>query len=349
MINRVGSIERFSPSDRSNPSDAVDLNFSRYLAEQQENFAAKSTNGIPNYAFSLDAQLRQKIAKVRPVRDLAHALTAMAAPLYKQHYLFNGVAVGPSQYPSVHRMGEVCARQLGIAPPQILIFHSDQMNAFAVATDDVEPVIVLNSRLVEVMEPNELKFIIGHECGHIHNLHSVYNLAGELIANTATRAALTQTVKAGIAAKLITAANFTIVTQLLTGVVSEGLRLYFQNWSRCAEITCDRAGLICCGDLHDAQYALAKLMIGGIDKLGEFNLDAYVRQLGAVNLGNRINELQSTHPLVPRRIQALDIFAKSEGLRDWRPDMQQEDALISRADADNRCSQLVNVFTKELK
>lgn len=335
--------------ERFNPTDAIELNFNRYLAEQEENFAQRSTNSIPSYAFALDAQLRQKIAKVRPVRDLARAMTAMWAPLYKQQNLFNGVAVGPNQYPSIHRMGEECARRLGIAPPQIFIVHSMVMNAFAIATDDVEPVIVLHSRLVEVMEPNELKFIIGHECGHIHNLHSVYNLAGEMVANTATQVLIDQMAKAGIAARLISTSSYGMVVQLLTGVVSEGLRLYLQNWSRCAEITCDRAGLICCGDLRDAQYALAKIKIGGLEKLEGFSIEAYVRQLGSVNMIERLNEINSSHPLLPRRIQALDIFSNSESLREWRPDMQLDGTPISHADADNRCSQLISVFTKDLK
>jgi len=337
--------------ERYNPTDSIELNFGRYVVEQEETFTVRSTNGIPSYAFTLDAQLRQKIAKVRPVRDLARALTALSAPVIKQKSLFDGVAVGPGQYPSVHRSAEECARRLGIAPPQIFIVHSLEMNAFAIATDDIEPVIILNSRLVEVMEPNELKFIIGHECGHIHNLHSVYNLAGEMISNSASRVVLDKTVKAGIAAKLIMVANYTIVVQLLSGVVSEGLRLFFQNWSRCAEITCDRAGLICCGDVRDSQYALAKLKIGGLDHLEGFSIDEYVRQLGSVNQFERINELVASHPLLPRRIQALDIFAHSEALYEWRPDMLSSKDMppISRTDADNRCSHLMNVFTKDLK
>ncbi len=336
--------------ERYNPTDSIELNFGRYVAEQDESFSARSTNGIPSYAFALDAQLRQKIAKVRPVRDLARALSAMFAPLVKQQSFFNGVAVGPGQYPDIHRMGEECARRLGIATPQIFIIESMDINAFAIATDDIEPVVILNSRLVEVMKPNEVKFIIGHECGHIHNLHRVYNIAGELIANSATRVVLDQTVKAGIAASVITVANYTLVVQLLSGVVSQGLRLFFQNWSRCAEITCDRAGLICCGDLRDAQYALARLKIGGLDKLEGFSINEYVRQLGSVNQFERLHEITSSHPLLPRRIQALEIFADSEAHYEWRPDISppEDRPIISRTDADNRCSQLISVFTKDL-
>lgn len=38
--------------------------------------------------------------------------------------------------------------------------------------------------------------------------------------------------------------------------------LALQSWSRRAEITCDRAGLICARDLDVAQAALLKVAIG---------------------------------------------------------------------------------------
>lgn len=333
-----------------NPTEAVELNFARYLSDQEQVQAARSENGIPNYAFALDAQLRQKIARIRLVRDLAQAITSLSAPLRKQRNLLSGVAVQPDQYPEVYKMGEECARILGIGIPQIFIIQSHEINALAYATDDVEPVIVINTAMIEVMEPNELKFVIGHECGHIHNLHSVYNVAADMITNPASQEFIRHIVRAGVAARLITSmAQLTTVTRLIHGVVAEGMRLFFLNWSRCAEISCDRAGLICCGNLRDAQHALAKLKVGGIDKLKGFNVDAYLRQISATTSYERLNELNTTHPLIPRRIEALRIFSTCETLYDWRPEMRGTAATISRIEVDNRCEQLINVFTKDLK
>ena len=334
----------------ANPTERIELNFSRYLAAQEQLHATRTESGIPTYAFSLDAQLRQKIAKVRLVRDLAQALTSLSAPLRKQQNLLSGIAVQPDQYPQVYAMGEECARILGIGVPQIFIMRSEQINALAYATDDVEPVIVINTALIEVMELNELKFIIGHECGHIHNLHSVYNVAADMIANPASDQFVRQMVRAGMAARLISSMiPLEMITRLIHGVVAEGLRLFFLNWSRCAEITCDRAGLICCGNLHDAQYALAKLKIGGLDALAGFNIDAYLRQISATSTVQRLSEINTTHPLIPRRIEALRVFNTCETLYDWRPEMRGMEASISRIEADKRCEQLINVFTKDLR
>src|SRR5262249_2734608 len=122
---------------------------------------------------------------------------------------------------------------------------------------------VLHSSLVEVCTEAELKFIIGHECGHIHNLHSVYNNLGVTLSNTAL-AAIADKIPGGRAA---------------LSLIAGGLGLFLNSWSRCAEASCDRAGLICCGDLDTGRYALAKLASGGGQALRDINIDEYVKQL----------------------------------------------------------------------
>jgi Zn-dependent protease with chaperone function len=328
-------------SDLQNPTHQVDLDFASYVIERERAFAERSANGVPDYAFSLDEQLRRKIAMVRPVRDLAHAMTAIWAPETRQQYLLAGVAVGPRQYPEIHAIGETCARRLGIGVPQIFIYHAGEANGFTIATDDREPVIVLTSELVSILEPLELQFVIGHECGHIHNLHGVYNVAAEMIANPLMHTLLQQVAKAGMALKLIQTAGH---LQLLANAVQGGLRLFFLHWSRCAEITCDRAGLICCGDLRAAQLALVKLITGDASRLQGFNIDEYVGQLRRSGGPAHFSELFADHPLIPRRVEALSWFATCETLYGWRPELRSTGETLSKAEVDRRCEQIVNVF-----
>ena len=35
---------------------------------------------------------------------------------------------------------------------------------------------MIHSSLYERLTPGELKTVIGHECGHIHNMHGVYSI-----------------------------------------------------------------------------------------------------------------------------------------------------------------------------
>jgi hypothetical protein len=117
------------------------------------------------------------------------------------------------------------------------------------------------------------------------------------------------------------------------------------NWSRAAEITCDRAGLICCGDLDTAQRSLATLMTGGVAALRGINIDEYVRQLNQVRSSPlRLLELFQTHPLIPKRLEALRLFAECDVFFDWRTDLERPTDLRSREDVDAACARLLGVL-----
>lgn len=240
-------------------------------------------------------------------------------------------------------MGEDCARLLGIGVPQIFIYHDPHYRAFTIATDDIEPIIVITSSLVDVLKEDELRFVIGHECGHIHNLHGVYNTAAELIANPILHTMFEQLRSAGVALRLIQTMG---QVQLLFNALQGALHMFFQHWSRCAEITSDRAGLICCGDLSAAQHALARIVIGDV-KYDGFNIDEFVQQLNKTSRALRAyDELASTHPLIPRRIAALRHFNECETLFGWRPEMRRAEAVRSQKDVDAACAEIVNVFSQ---
>jgi len=204
----------------TNPTAVIDLNFKHYLQSREGELSSHLVGGIPDYAFSLDQELRQQIMAMGPVREIAKTRVSLAVPLYKQIQQMQGVAVGSQQYPEIYGMGEDCARRLGIGIPQIFVYYSPVLNAYTIATDDVAPMIVLSSALVEAFEPEELKFVIGHECGHIHNLHGVYNTLVELMTNSLAAVILESMPGVG-ALKL---------------VIQGGLLLFFMRWSRCAEV-----------------------------------------------------------------------------------------------------------------
>ncbi|MCA9645096.1 MAG: M48 family metallopeptidase, partial [Myxococcales bacterium] len=86
-----------------------------------------------------------------------------------------------------------------------------------------------------------------------------------------------------------------------------------QAWSRRAEITCDRAALLCCQDLDVATRALAKLALGSKKLYEELDVEVFLEQYGEMqgNVG-RISEIFSSHPWLPKRVLALRKFAGSD-------------------------------------
>ena len=313
----------------NNPTTNIDLYFNNYLQVREREIDSRLVGGIPNYSFSWDYKLRQQLAALSPVRQIAKSLVSMATPIWRQIHQMEAVAVGTQQYPEIHAMGEECARRLGIGVPQIFITSSPIINAYTMASDDVEPVVVLSSAIVEALTLEELKFVIGHECGHIHNLHGAYNTVAWLITDKM--------------AKVVD--SIPGLGLLLWPLIVGGSGLFFKRWSRCAEITCDRAGLICCGDLHTAQMALAKLATGEVNKLGKINLEEYIKQISQVQATPiSLLELNRSHPLTHKRIEALNLFAKCDVLSTWREEMAIDNPL-RRSKIDRRCEQFIKVLS----
>lgn len=324
------------PRPRGNPTDSIDLNFAEYVDRRQRQLAAHAPGEVADYSFAMDGTLRRQIAAIGPVRSIAQVFVSTSSPLARQHYTMYGVAVGPKILPHIHAMGEDCARRLGIGVPQIFVLNQGNPNAFTLATNDTEPVIVLTSSLVSQLTPDELKFVIGHECGHVHNLHGVYNTAVVMLVNPAARVLFQQLVSFGTTIDMV---------KMLAGVLQESLRLFMLRWSRCAEITCDRAGLICCGDLRTAEQALLKLVIGGDKALSGIDVDEYLKQLKQIRAAPiSLQEYRQTHPLIAKRIEALRVFADCAVLHEWRPEMKTEIAPLTRDEADRRCEEIIGIL-----
>ncbi|MBO3457261.1 M48 family metallopeptidase [Aetokthonos hydrillicola Thurmond2011] len=314
----------------NNPTASIDLNFRHYLEVRDRQLSTHLVGGIPDYSFSLDQKLRQKLTAMAPVRAMAQALVSWSVPIVHQLHLMESIAVGPQQYPNIYALGEDCSRRLGIGVPQIFIQSSAESDAYTFATDDITPVIVLSSHIAESFTVEELQFVIGHECGHIHNLHGVYNTICEIMTNQLAEGILEAVPKQGA----------------LNLFIKSGLTIFFKRWSRYAEITCDRAGLICCGDVNTAETTFVKLIMGSGKLLEKINIDAYREQISKnPSAPIQLLELFNTHPLIPKRINALRLFAECDIFHSWRPEAQTSN-VRTKQETDNLCEQVVRVIPK---
>ena len=319
--------------DTSNPTRAIDLDFSRHVAQRKEQLAGSLVRGAPNYSYATDRRLQQEISSVRAARSLAQFVATRYKNWIEQIYYLRAIAVSPRQYPEIHEMAEQCATRLGIGIPQLFIVADGTLNAFTVAGDDLATVVVLTSGLVDALEDDELLFVIGHESGHIHNRHGVYNTAVELFANP-----LVGKLAAGVSGSL------GLPVGLVKVAAQAGMQLWMRRWSRCAEVTCDRAGLICSGDVAAAQGALVKLVTGGVTRLEDLNLEEYLRQYERVESRSlRIMEAFETHPLIPKRLQAVQAFANCEIFLEWRPKLAPSSEVRSLHETDELCNRILEI------
>jgi Zn-dependent protease with chaperone function len=262
----------------------MSIDFGDYITQRKRGVA--SERGGDHYAFSLDLKLLRTMRTFKPIELAVASSVRLGKGVLAGDLLGTAIKVGPNQYPRVHEIVKSCSETLGIPMPQVFIQgRIDSINAMTMGTDK-ESVIVIHSVTVDHLDDDELKFVIGHECGHIQNGHVVY---------------------------LTTLRILTQVASMFLGWFVQPALIALQSWSRAAEITCDRAGLLCSGDEQVAQRAFLKLVTGSKKLYGELNVEQYLDQLreGREGLG-RAAELTKSHPYIPKRIEALRLFAESE-------------------------------------
>ena len=103
---------------------------------------------------------------------------------------------------------------------------------------------------------------------------------------------------------------------------------FFFTWCREAEISADRAGLLCCQDADAARQALLRLLHGlpadspWIDpKHPEFDPAKVVASFRRwenepfVKFWLTVRKLGAAHPFIPQRIASLTLWAKGEKYR----------------------------------
>ena len=310
-----------------NPTDMIDISFRKYVENRTTRSDIHIVNGIPDYAYGPDFTLREKLRALPGAYPFFKAITNQYVPYMKQTLNMNALRVGPDQFPEVHKMTQDCAMRLGIGMPTVYIYPEPAIiNAYTIATEDDSPVIVIHSSLLERFTPGELKAVIGHECGHIHNVHSIYNTAANIILNAM-------------------AMGLPILRQIMS-LLSMPLKYAIQAWSRAAEVTCDRAGVICSDDINDELTSKAKFLYGAALDSDKVNLDAVLRQYDMLrSTPVRLLELESTHPVPVRRMFAVMEFMNSELLYSWRPEWRTPgQELLSKQELDARCEQYVGVI-----
>lgn len=199
-----------------------------------------------------------------------------------------GIPVNERSFPQIYEIVKKCAQTLRIQIPYVIVSNSVGFQALTDGSDQ-QPYIILGGMLVKSMKEEYLHFVIGHECGHIAMGHVLYESIVRTIANEAKKA------------------------KVIGRLVDSTAGIALKAWSRRSEISADRAGLLCCGSLDVAQQALMQIEMGFIDQENA-NLEDYVacsNQFREGNVLRRLGEYAQTHPLLPKRIEALELFMES--------------------------------------
>ncbi|MGA4955236.1 M48 family metallopeptidase [Streptomyces lavendulocolor] len=209
-------------------------------------------------------------------------------------FLSDSVRVSDAQFAHLNGMLRDACYILDLEKvPSMYVTQDPKPNAMCIGLD--EPIIVVTTGLVELLDEEEMRAVIGHEVGHALSGHAVYRTVLLFLTGLATKIAWIPLGNVAIMA---------IVTAL-------------REWFRKSELSADRAGLLVGQDLRASMRGLMK--IAGGNHLHEMNVDAFLEQAEEYEAGGDLrdsvlkilNVLPRSHPFTTVRAAELKKWAES--------------------------------------
>jgi len=179
-------------------------------------------------------------------------------------FLGDAVLVGPTQRPMLHALYHDVLQALdwpnaGHPIPQLYVAQNPIANAGAVGFD--QPFIVINSGVLELLDPEEQRFMLAQQLGHIMTGRTTYRTIALIVLFFGMSA-----------------------LPLLASIALLPFQLALLEWYRKSELSADRAGMLGTQDPRASLMTFLKLA-GGRAYGDTINLDAYLAQAAEYELG----------------------------------------------------------------
>lgn len=218
------------------------------------------------------------------VWGLVESVRASARGVRARHDLLAGaVRVDPEILPGLAQTVRDVAGRAGIGQALEFYVHAAPAINAAVMESGGRVLVLLSSGAVERLSADEMEFVVGHELGHA--LYGHLEVPAVLVLDGERR-------------------------------VDPRHAMRLMAWQRRAEISADRAGLLCCGSLGVAATALFKTLSGLAMPSLRIDPRAFAQQWNElsreVTRGDGSRQWTATHPFLPLRMRALVEFWESE-------------------------------------
>lgn len=253
-----------------------------------------------NTSIQLEKDLFDQIYKSMQGEVIQEVIKATRIPS-KQNYWKDSleghsIKVDEKLLKRFHDLFEEVKKKLGFKEKvDFYITGNSEVNAFAIMAQDEEEshIINVNSALIQLMTDDELKFVIGHELGH-------------LISQDA---------------RLLNLVQFVFEGESIPVLLMHKIRL----WNQLAELVADRYGYMAVEDLNVCISAFFK-MSSGLDfaKMG-IDFESFIEENKKRLAYFQEEEGLScdSHPINPIRVEAIHLFSKAKSDKELTKQMDQ--------------------------
>lgn len=200
------------------------------------------------------------------------------------------------------------ASAAGIGMPEVAIYYSPELNAFATGMDKNNALVAVSSGLLQQMTQDEAEAVLGHEVSHIANGDMVTLALIQGVVNTFVY--VLAHVIGGLIDQALRGNNneeqassghglgyfvIVMIAQSVLGLFASMIVMWF---SRYREFHADEGG---------AKLSDTRKMIAALERLQQVHTQPLPGQLNAFGIsgGNSIMRLFMTHPPLEERINAL--------------------------------------------
>ena len=203
-------------------------------------------------------------------------------------FLGSAVRVSARQFPAVHRSHLEACRILDLdPPPELYVAQTPFVNAGAIGVE--RPFVVLNSGTLGLLDDDELRFLLGHELGHVLSGHALYKTMLRLLLNFGMIA----------------------LSVPMGGAALIAIRAALLEWDRKSELSADRAGLLV---VQDPEVALrVQMKLAGGNRTDQMDVGEFIVQAEEYAAGGNVLDsvaklaalLGRTHPFPVLRLAEL--------------------------------------------
>lgn len=205
------------------------------------------------YEHPFDRMALEKLERIPLLTKACNWVTSnFIERVYNIQYTGSHLKVTGNSYPKIYQYLVDACRILDVQKvPDLYINWNYSINACTIGAEN--PIIVLDSGLIDLCDDDEIMFIISHELGHIKSNHMLYHMMAQMID---------------------------IIIDSITGghLVAGGLQFALYYWNRMSEFTADRAGLLGCQNPEAMMRAFVKMAGLPLKEFDNIKTESFIQQ-----------------------------------------------------------------------